>query len=212
MFDNAEAVDEALLYLTKASIVIFRKHEGAYGLWEGSDVNLDEVYELAKNRVSTGNVANRLKEIVNLRPIVARAHYIRTGALRYFKVDVIDGTEIALKSALSSDLLLANGSITYILSTNTQDRQSLIDLAKKITSNTYSLRIFAFPRPLSGLEHSIQEVEIWRWIFDNINALQGDPVCTSGSTISNNICTREIDLNCRSGFTPKWLSIYAPSF
>jgi len=170
------SVDEALLYLIKASIVIFRKHENAYGLWEGSDVNLEDVYEIAKTRVSTGSVANRLKEVVNLRPVVARAHYIRTGALRYFSVDVIDGTETALRFALSSDLNFANGSITYILTTNTQDRHILIELAKKLTSNADPLRIFAFPRPLIGLENAIQEVEIWRWISDNIKALQGDPV------------------------------------
>jgi len=190
VFDNREAVDEALLYLIKASIVIFRKHENAYGLWEGSDVNLDDVYEIAKTRVSSDSVASRLKEVVNLRPIVARAHYIRTGTLRYFRVDVIDGTETAVKSALSSELNFANGSITYILTSNNQDRQVLIELTKTLTSDTDPLRIFAFPRPLNGLENAIQEVEIWKWIFENIKALQGDPVARQ-EVRSQIIFTRE---------------------
>ena len=176
VFDDKENVDEALEFLVKTSIIIFRKHEDAFGLWEGSDVNIDEVVETAKTRVGNGSIAIRLKEIVNLRPVVAKAHYIRSGALRYFKVDVIDGTESNLKSSLTTELQLANGSITFVLTNSTHDRQRLIELAKNLTENSDVLRIYAFPRPLIGLENSIQEVEIWRWINENIKALQGDPI------------------------------------
>jgi hypothetical protein len=179
IFHNEPKLGDAISWLKKASIIILRRHEDAYGLWEGSDVNLDEEYESARTRVGNGNIAARLKEIIALRPIVARSHYIRTGTLRYFKVDVIDGNEEALRSALNGSFLPANGCITYVLSGNSQERQILVGHTKEITSQseqTENRRIFAFPRPLIGLESSIQEVETWQWVRENVKALQGDPV------------------------------------
>ncbi len=179
VFHGEPQLGEAMGRLKKASIIIFRKHEGAYGLWEGSDVNLDEEYEVARSRVGAGSTASRLKEIIALRPIVARSHYIRSGTLRYFKVDVIDGSEAALQAVLTNDFRPANGCITYVLSANAQDRQLLIERAQELTSQAAMSdrrRILVFPRPLIGLESAIQEVEIWKWIRENVKALQGDPV------------------------------------
>jgi len=179
VFRGEPKLGEAIGRLKKASIIIFRKHEGAYGLWEGSDVNLDAEYEIARSRVGAGNTAARLKEIINLRPIVARSHYIRTGTLRYFKVDVIDGDEVSLQAALSNSFSPANGCITYVLSANAQDRQFLLEQAQALTGQENQAdrrRILAFPRPLIGLESAIQEVEIWQWVRENVKALQGDPV------------------------------------
>ena len=148
-------------------------------MWEGSDVNLDEEYEIARNRIGTGNITTRLKDIIVLHPIVARSHYIRTGTLRYFKVEVIDGNEAALYTALATDFRPASGCIIYVLSGSAQERQNLVKLAQEITrtdTQTNCQFIFAFPRPLIGLEAAIQEVEIWQWIRGNVKPLQGDPV------------------------------------
>lgn len=179
VFHNEPGLSDAIGLLKKASIIIFRKHEGAYGLWEGSDVNLDAEYEIARSRVGAGSIAARLKEVISLRPVVARSHYIRTGTLRYFKVDVVDGSEITLQAALSSDFRPASGCITYVLCATSQDRQLLIEQAQELTNQEGfddRRRILAFPRPMVGLEAAIQEVEIWQWIRTNVKALQGDPV------------------------------------
>lgn len=179
IFYGEPQLGEVINRLMTASIIIYRKHESAYGLWEGSDVNLDEEYEFARSRVGSGNVAARLKEIITLRPIVARSHYIRTGTLRYFKVDVIDGSEANLSAALDNKFTHANGCITYVLSPNNQERQLLIERAQALTTPEASLdkrHILAFPKPLIGLESAIQEVDIWQWVRGNVKALQGDPV------------------------------------
>ncbi len=179
IFHGQHTFGEAIGRLEKASVIILRRHEDAYGLWEGSDVDLDAEYEFARNRVGNGSIAARLKDIVPLRPIVARSHYIRTGTLRYFKVDVIDGSESSLQMALNSDFSPANGCITYVLSANSHERQVLIECAKELTnldSQADRRQILAFPRPLIGLENAIQEVETWKWVRNEVKALQGDPV------------------------------------
>src|SRR5262249_6227288 len=95
--DNAEAVTQALKYLESRSILIYRRHEASYALWEGSDVDLEGRFEEGRRHVGHAGLAARLKRNVLLRPMVARAHYFRTGVLRYFTVDVIDGKESTMR-------------------------------------------------------------------------------------------------------------------
>lgn len=169
-----QTVRNALDYLERASIVVFRRFESAYALWEGSDVNLETCYEEAKQHLSRGELARRLKQAVELRPLVARAHYIRTGTLRYFMVDVIDGVET--DSFLQEPIHGADGAITFILTTHEQKRDKLIEQVRALSTGLSRPHILAFPRPVVGLEEALEELECWRWVQNNTLALQGDPV------------------------------------
>ena len=172
-----DGVEEALSYLEQASIVVYRRYEGSYGLWEGSDVDLDARFEEAIERLDRGKPAERLGRAVVLRPVVARAHYIQTGTLRYFDVDLIDGTEEALREALKGDVA-ADGRISFVLC-RSQDRAELMELGKALTRDVAAdkrLRVLAFPDPMVGLEEALEEVEGWEWVEGNVAALQGDPV------------------------------------
>ena len=85
---SAEAVREALERLEDASLVVFRKFNDSYGIFEGSDFDvehaLDEAYETA------GEVDfARLTALAGLRPVIAKRHYHRTGAIRWFETTVV---------------------------------------------------------------------------------------------------------------------------
>jgi hypothetical protein len=175
----SEDIADILSYLEHCSILIYKRHEDAYGLWEGSDVDIDTCFLEAQRHVGQGNITARLKQVVALRPIVARAHYIKTGTLRYFSVGIAEGNEQSLQEALEKDRTSADGHIIYVLTSRFQARQSLVELAQKLTSNgeaRNNLILFAFPKPIIGLEDALLEVESWRWTIENIQALQGDIV------------------------------------
>ena len=189
-FDDAVGVEEALEYLKQASVLVYRRHQQAFALWEGSDVDLEDCLAEARLHVGQGNLAQRLKEIIGersggerenagVRQIVARAHYIQTGTLRYFLVDVVDGTPQGLREALSTPLAPGNGQILYILAGNLRDRAELIALGRELTGEDTPerrLRILAFPKPIHGLEETLETVEAWTWVQNNTPALEGDPV------------------------------------
>lgn len=167
---------ECLEYLQQKSIIVFRKHEQSYALWEGSDIDLDAVSEKALSHIGTGSLAARIRKTITLHPIVARSHYIKTGTLRYFTVQVLDGTPANIESALN-EKGDADGRISYILSSSESERSRLIELAKQLTrKGKDNLRVLAFPRPLSGLELALRDAELWTWIQENESRLQGDPV------------------------------------
>lgn len=175
--DAPEAVQRALRFLSKdRSIVVYRKHDLAYGLWEGSDVDLDELYEKALNHIEGGALAPRIQRLVPLQPIVARSHYIKKGTLRYFLLHAIDGSEHSIKKALT-DPVRSDGLITFVFSPNPRERASLLRIAESASAkDSQPLRILAFPRPLSGLESALREAEAWAWARENEPRLGGDPV------------------------------------
>lgn len=176
---NPEDVSQALEFLERLSVIVYRRYQDAYGLWEGSDVDLDSQFEEAAHHISQASLAARLKEAVTLRPLVAKAHYIRTGTLRYFRVDIVDGTADAIQKALDAPIAPADGQVIFVLGPTGSDRQELLALARRISraeSPERRLRIIAFPDPIAGLEEVLEEVERWKWVRDNVQALQGDPV------------------------------------
>ena len=48
---NAAEVGTALKELKKKSSIVFRRHSDSYGLWEGSNVNLDAAVRTARGRI-----------------------------------------------------------------------------------------------------------------------------------------------------------------
>lgn len=171
---EAEGVDEALEYLEKSSIIVYRRFDSAYALWEGSDVDLNQSYQQAFQQLTRGNLASRLAKQVDLRPVVARAHYIKSGTLRYFRVSVTDGEESVLREAAIGSQEGADGQIIYFLTYDEAQRSHLIKFAEEVTAQGSPLSIFVFPKPLTGLETALREVEAWRWVEKNTPKLLGD--------------------------------------
>jgi hypothetical protein len=175
------ATNEALAFLDRHSFVVHRRHQGDYALWEGSDVDLEACLEQALQRVGGGALAERIARVVPPRPWLARAHYIRTGTLRYFDVKVIDGVEASIGQLLERACSQARGDgvIVFVLSGPTTNREALMAAAQAFSQqvgNDHALCLIAFPTPVAGLEEATIELEAWRWISEYEPALARDPV------------------------------------
>ncbi|MGI6543510.1 MAG: hypothetical protein ACOX44_10700 [Limnochordia bacterium] len=131
---DADAVEGALEYLIKEKLVLYRRYNGTYRLWEGSDIDLDQAYQNAVHQLAERSIAERLRSLVELRPMVARKHYVETGTLRAFEVNVIDGSTTNLKDImLNGTLDNADGRIVYVLTKGEAERSALIKQACKLT-------------------------------------------------------------------------------
>ena len=85
---NEEEIRQALGRLENASLVIFRKFDNSYSIFEGSDFDIehavDEAYE------TTGEIDfSRLTALAGLQPVIAKRHYHKTGAIRWFETAVV---------------------------------------------------------------------------------------------------------------------------
>lgn len=82
-----ERLERMLDQLRKWSVVIYKRHLGAFAIYAGSDFDIDAAVDQAAARM-TGIDFGRLRAMAMLQPILAKRHYHETGALRWFDVDI----------------------------------------------------------------------------------------------------------------------------
>ncbi len=88
---TAAEIDEGIQALARRSIVVFRRHTASYALWEGSDVDLDDRLQAARQSIERDqSLALFLTRQFPSQPLIARRHYFRTGTLRYFETCYAD--------------------------------------------------------------------------------------------------------------------------
>ncbi|MCC8457342.1 ATP-binding protein [Photorhabdus aegyptia] len=80
-----EEVRAALEELSKWHVIIFKKHIGAWSVFEGSDFNIDQAVSQARAAMS-GVDFNLLNRLANLYPIIAKRHYHQTGSFRWMNI------------------------------------------------------------------------------------------------------------------------------
>ena len=93
---DATAIKEALEALQAWSLLIFRKFNGSYSVFEGSDFDIDDAVGRVLATLPEVDF-HKLNEIAGLQPIVAKRHYHETGALRWFDVAIAPLADIRAK-------------------------------------------------------------------------------------------------------------------
>ena len=85
---GAESVCQAMKDLRNWSLVAFRKFADAWKIFEGSDFDIDLAVEQAIQD-AVGTEAQALEDLASFQPMVAKRHYHKTGAMRWFDVGVV---------------------------------------------------------------------------------------------------------------------------
>lgn len=73
---------QAILDLDKWRVAIYRKHIGAWSVFEGSDFDIDSAVSNARGSLPALDL-EILTRLANLHPVVAKRHYNKTGTLRW---------------------------------------------------------------------------------------------------------------------------------
>jgi hypothetical protein len=85
-------VESALDELARASVLIYRKHMGAWGVFAGSDFDIEASVSAALQAIGSVDF-ERLKAIAPLPAVSARRHYVDTGTLRWFEREVMPAAD-----------------------------------------------------------------------------------------------------------------------
>lgn len=178
VFDENDPTDvnDVLALLEDESIIVFRRHNRAFGLWEGSDIDLDAAFETARGQRSGEPLHQRLLRTGHPRPLVARAHYVQTGTLRFFEPRLaaadLDSVNRALEEPTHADglvLFLVDPSLD---ATALDDR--ICELGGAL--DTVHPVVTAVPQDPDRLEEALDELECWEWVRETQLELEGDPV------------------------------------
>ena len=91
------AAERALEHLKQQSAVVFRQFRDAFQIWEGSDLDLDELVVRAEGQLPNDfSVAQALQRQAPRTPLVARRHLFETGTLRFFDVRFVDASRLIM--------------------------------------------------------------------------------------------------------------------
>ncbi|WP_193174101.1 ATP-binding protein [Oricola nitratireducens] len=104
-------LNEALDQLAAWSLVIYKKHAGAYAIFAGSDFDIDSALEEVLVGKQAVDIA-ALKNLADLHPILAKRHFHKTGTMRWFDIDI--ATLSSLKACVR-DFSPTNGTIGQFL-------------------------------------------------------------------------------------------------
>jgi hypothetical protein len=80
-----EQVEAALGQLSKLRVILFKKHIGAWSVFEGSDFDIDNAISQARAGMS-GVDFSLLESLTNLYPVIAKRHYHETGTMRWMNM------------------------------------------------------------------------------------------------------------------------------
>ena len=85
---SEQEIRETLASLQEASLVIFRKFSNSYGIFEGSDFDIEHAVDEAYETIDEIDFP-RLTVLAGLQPVIAKRHYHKTGAIRWLETAVV---------------------------------------------------------------------------------------------------------------------------
>lgn len=78
-------ITQGLEELAKMRVALFKKHLGAWSVFEGSDFDIDRAIAQTL-ATSPGIDYTQLAQLMNLHPVVAKRHYCKTGTMRWMNL------------------------------------------------------------------------------------------------------------------------------
>lgn len=173
---SPDSVKSALAELSTASILIFRKHLDAWGIYAGSDFDIEAAVREANARLGTLNISN-LGELVDLGPITARRHYWVTGAMRWFSRSIVHEDEASTYISRFETSGSQCGEFMLVLASNKGDSQARNRLAKKLSSRSIGKGLLVgTPENAERIEDLAAELAALRYVKANSRELHSDSV------------------------------------
>ena len=167
-FGSDVDVPKGLKRLDQQSVITYRKFNGEYRVWQGSDFDLEDAIQDGLNHIGEFELAEVLNEHYALQPVVARRYTIRNGALRYFTPHFVDARsykKTADKAAVPRLILFVAGA---------QDDEKIF--FEKVTKHFSELDILALCKNGSQLRDATSEVIALRHVGATRQELSNDPV------------------------------------
>ncbi|RIK33737.1 MAG: hypothetical protein DCC57_24835, partial [Chloroflexi bacterium] len=169
----------ALKSLCQRSILVYRRFDRSYRIWQGSDVDIEERLEAARRQLTGAfSLAEAVQQYLPPRPLVARRHSHRNGTLRFFKVRYLDWAshEQISPDETRRDDGAANGHVFVCLPANPWEVAAFGDWAQEpATAARADWLVIVAGRTLR-LHELVYELRCLYWVRENTPALRDDIV------------------------------------
>lgn len=164
-------VSEALESLAAKGLVYKRPQSGDYSLWSRSSVDLDHWLEEARVRVPAADRLDQaMQSLPASRPLVAHAHYQKSGTLRAFA--------ITLRRALDDapiKIPVGHDGVVAVLAAHPQDDLTDVEQrAIRLSRDAGSRALVHIHRVVPADLEWANRLRQWRWVAENCAELRVD--------------------------------------
>ncbi|MGO8661546.1 hypothetical protein ACC805_12300 [Rhizobium ruizarguesonis] len=169
---------DAIERLKTGSRVLYdRGASGSLCLWPHTSVDLEDAFNKALAAVRTSGVGiDAVRSLLPTEPIVARRHYVETGALRHFDVRYEAASQAKSALARVGQDQGVDGEVLILLSTNESEYRDVLAHVEASVAGLPETAVVGVPRPIGSILPMLSEVAAWRWIRENVRELAGDRV------------------------------------
>ncbi|MEW5878590.1 MAG: hypothetical protein AB1751_11040 [Acidobacteriota bacterium] len=173
-------LDRILKGLRDRSAIVYRSFNRTYRVWRGSDVDVEERLQEARQQVGRQiNPASVLSRLVPPLPVVAKRHSYETGTTRAFEVRYVDDLilkQLNFVSVLAPSEESYAGVVCVCLPSQKADRKEFEDWAQSPTVAKHAQAVIGVPQQWVRLNELLVELVGLEWVQNNTPALRDDPV------------------------------------
>lgn len=170
-----DMIREALRALQTRSLIVYRRFNRTYGIWQGSDVDVEQRLEDARQKLTSSfSLAKAVQAFLPPRPIVAGRHSYQTGTMRYFEVRYVDQQtrdQLALRPGPG-----ASGLLLICLPKNYVDAEAFARWAAEPPRGTRADIVLCIAERIGRLAELVSELRCLQWVKENTPELRDDPV------------------------------------
>jgi hypothetical protein len=161
--------------LQQRSLIVYRRFNDTYVIWQGSDVDIEERLRLARSALETTiSVAEVLQSYLSPRSLHARRHSYQTGTQRFFNVRYIDMHNRETTSLEpSAD---ASGVVLLCLPGTLKEIEEFEEWARSEQIASRVDLIIGIATRAIRLRELVQELRGLHWVRENTPELRDDPV------------------------------------
>lgn len=170
---SASAITDALDELAQASMLIYRKHLKAWGIYAGSDFDIDTAVNEALREHTLG-LDEQLERLAVLPPVTARKHYSETGTLRWFERKVATPEEAT--SLVTKNRDGQAGRFILLVPTPETPQTLLNQTAQELSQKATPLDLFGVPKGHTRLAEYAAELSALEHVANHSPSLEGDSV------------------------------------
>ena len=178
---SCAAVDETAFVgviddLLSWSVIVFRKHAGAYAIYAGSDFDIEQAVEKAR-QVGVVVDYRQLARQAALQPILAKRHYETTGALRWFEIDLAPLHEAEERVRAYRPAAGAAGLFLLLVSANGEPHTEARKITKAVSETAGDrLVVVGWTRDSFRLRDMASELTALEHVRANRPELEGDAI------------------------------------
>jgi hypothetical protein len=173
---NIKEVKKLLDDLVEWKILIERKHLNAYGVFAGSDFDIEGAINTSRNEISAFN-GKLIAELTDLNPVIAKRLYHKTGTMRWFGKAILPAGELGQFLAEYAPLSGSVGSFILCIPDIQLSDKQFLGVVKEFSLSSCDLPVILGVskngKRVTDLSHELAAAE---HVFSTKTELEGDSI------------------------------------